>query len=72
MKTPLARLERLEAAAHPGACPTCHNHPTRIVAIDEETGEETGASLPADGCPGCGRPIWRELQIVGIRGEALP
>jgi hypothetical protein len=72
MKAHLTRLARLEAAVHPGACPTCHNHPTRIVTIDEETGAENGASLPAAGRPDCGRPIWRELHIVGVARENMP
>jgi endogenous inhibitor of DNA gyrase (YacG/DUF329 family) len=71
MRTPLARLERLEAAAHPGTCPTCNSHRTRIVSIDEHTGEEPGASLPADGCPTCGRPIRRERRIVGVTMDEM-
>ena len=64
----------VERAARTGAgkCPTCFNHPTRIVTIDADTGEETGANLPADGCPTCGRPIHRELQIICVRWEDMP
>ena len=69
MRTPLARLE---ARTRPGKCPTCFNHPTRIVTIDDDTGEETGANMPADGCPACGRPIRRQRQIVGVAWEDIP
>jgi hypothetical protein len=72
MRTPLVRVERLESRLLTRKCPTCYGHPTRIVTIDADTGEETGSNLPADGCPACGRPIRRELQIVGVAWEDMP
>lgn len=59
----LRRLSRLEAL-QPG-CRTCGNHPTRIVEIDGDRDEVLSETMPETGCPTCGRPVWRTIQIVG-------
>lgn len=67
MSQPFARrLEALEAAYGSRTCPACFNHPYRLVGIDEETGDVTSETMPDAGCPECGRPIVREMQIVGV------
>lgn len=58
----LARLELIHAA--PTTCPTCHDHPFRVVYVDENTDEVLEESMPASGCPTCGQPIDHELVIV--------
>ena len=45
-------------------CQTCSGRPSRVVCIDAETGAEIGATMPADGCPDCGRPVFREYQLI--------
>ena len=72
MKSPEGRLIALEHALGTRTCQTCSGHPSRIVYIDAETGAETGASMPADGCPACGRPVFREYQLIGMTVADLP
>lgn len=63
----LTRLDRLELAfGGDGKCLTCYNLPFRIVTIDGDTDEVTSETMPADGCPSCGRPVTAELHIVGM------
>jgi len=64
MKSPEGRLIALEHALGTRTCQTCYGHPSRVVFIDAETGAETGATMPADGCPACGRPVFREYQLI--------
>ncbi len=64
MKSPEGRLIALEHALGTRTCQTCHGRPSRVVSIDAETGAETGATMPADGCPDCGRPVFREYQLI--------
>lgn len=58
----LSRLETIYKA--PERCPTCGDHPFRVVYLDEETDQVLEESLPGAGCPACGRAIYRELAIV--------
>jgi hypothetical protein len=67
MKSPEGRLIVLEYALGTRTCQTCHGRPSRVVSIDAETGAETGATMPADGCPDCGRPVFREYQLIADR-----
>lgn len=60
----LRRLARLEASMPRPHCPTCANFPTRIVTIDETADTVLSETMPPDGCPMCGRPVWREVRIV--------
>jgi hypothetical protein len=71
-QSPQGRLLALEHALGTRTCQTCSGHPSRIVYIDAETGAETGASMPADGCPACGRPVFREYQLIGMTLTDLP
>ena len=71
-QSPQGRLLALEHALGTRTCQTCSGHPSRIVSIDAETGAETGASMPADGCPACGRPVFREYQLIGMTVADLP
>ena len=71
-QSPEGRLIALEHALGTRTCQTCSGHPSRIVYIDAETGAETGASMPADGCPACGRPVFREYQLIGMTVADLP
>jgi hypothetical protein len=64
MKSPEGRLIVLEHALGTRTCQTCHGRPSRVVSIDPETGAETSATMPADGCPDCGRPVFREYQLI--------
>lgn len=67
----IRRLERLESSYGQGTCTLCYGHPVRLAGIDEDTGAEISESLPASGCPACGRPIRSELHIVGIDPTAV-
>ncbi len=71
-QSPEGRLIALEHALGTRTCQTCHGRPSRVVSIDAETGAETGATMPAGGCPACGRPIQREYLIIGMSLEELP
>ncbi len=71
-QSPQGRLLALEHALGTRTCQTCSGHPSRIVYIDAETGAETGASMPADGCPACDRPVFREYQLIGMTVADLP
>jgi len=64
MKSPEGRLIALEHALGTRTCQTCSGRPSRVVRIDAETGAETGATMPADGCPDCGGPVFREYQLI--------
>jgi hypothetical protein len=61
------RLDRLETLLiiRP-VCPTCSNHPSRLVGIDEVTDEQTSETAPESGCPSCGRVPFRTIELVGI------
>ena len=72
MKSPEGRLIALEHALGTRTCQTCHGRPSRVVSIDAETGAETGATMPADGCPDCGHPVFREYQLIGMTLADLP
>jgi len=64
-QSPAGRLIVLEhALMSTRTCQTCHGHPSRVVSIDASTGAETGATMPADGCPDCGRPVFREYRLI--------
>jgi len=63
-QSPGGWLIALEHALGTRTCQTCHGRPSRVVSIDAETGEETGATMPADGCPDCGRPVFREYRLI--------
>ena len=66
MRTFDSRLDRLERQLRPRRiCPQCFDHPFRVAVIDGETDEVLDESFPTSGCPGCGRPIYRELHIIG-------
>lgn len=65
------RLVRIEQYLKPVVCPTCHGRPSRLIGIDEETNEETSESMPESGCPACGRPVWREIHLVGVDVRSL-
>lgn len=71
-RSPLTRLSALEHALSMQTCQTCYGHPSRIVTIDLETNAEIGETMPAGGCPECGRPIQREYRIIGMSLEELP
>ena len=58
------RLNRLELVWSKPSCPACLGRPSRVVTIDAATDEELSANLPADGCPECGTPIFREYRVV--------
>lgn len=60
------RIARLEEKLGALKCPRCYGRPLRIVGIDPETNEERDETMPASGCPECGRPIVRTLQLVGV------
>ncbi len=72
MKSPEGRLIALEHALGTRTCQMCNGRPSRVVYIDAETGAETGATMPADGCPDCGRPVFREYQLIGMTLADLP
>ncbi len=59
------RLDTLERRWAARVCSTCHGHPSRLVVIDPETGEETSESISESGCLDCGLPVWREIHLVG-------
>jgi len=66
-QSPAGRLIALEhalGALGTRTCQACHGRPSRVVSIDASTGAETGATMPADGCPDCGRPVFREYQLI--------
>lgn len=63
----LTRLDRLETYfGDGGRCDVCRNRPVRVVTIDGATDTVTSETMPADGCPACGRPVAAELHIVGM------
>lgn len=66
----LRQLNRHLADTRP-RCPTCGNWPTRLVGLDPETEEETSETMPATGCPTCGRPVRYQVCIVGVDVTAL-
>jgi hypothetical protein len=70
-RTIARRLARLEYRYGHGTCTLCYGYPVRLVGIDEDTGAGISESLPASGCPACGRPIRSELHIVGIDPTAV-
>jgi hypothetical protein len=59
MSSVRAKIIHLEQRFTSRDCLTCYGWPSRLVFVDAGTGEATGESLPADGCPACGRPIRR-------------
>jgi len=74
-QSPAGRLIALEhalGALGTRTCQACHGRPSRVVFIDAETGAETGATMPADGCPDCGHPVFREYQLIGMTLADLP
>ena len=71
-QSPAGRLIALEHALGTRTCQTCHGRPSRIVCVDTETGAETGTTMPADGCLDCGRPVFREYQLIGMTLADLP
>ena len=58
------RIDRLEQALKPAACPTCHDRPSRVVMVDPVTDEQLSETMPESGCPTCDRPVFREYVIV--------
>lgn len=64
--SPRRRLRDLERTWPTPVCPTCHGHPYRLVTLDPETVAVIAETLPATGCPTCGRPIQHEVRIVGV------
>jgi hypothetical protein len=55
------RLRRLEAHLTPvQPCPVCRGRPWRVVRVDRDTDAVVDESMPVDGCPACGVPIYRE------------
>ena len=61
-----SRLDRLEDQFRPRRrCPQCFDSPFRVAIIDGATDEVLDENFPTSGCPGCGRPIAQELQIIG-------
>ena len=64
MSTFDSRLDRLEQQFR-RVCPQCFDRPFRVAVIDGATDEVLDENFPADGCPGCGRSIAQELQIIG-------
>lgn len=66
----LARLERLATPRE--RCWRCGNHPTRIVGIDA-AGAMISETMPESGCPECGRPPVKSVEITGVDvAEAFP
>lgn len=54
----VTRIDRLEATWHSGnQCPTCHGYPRRLVLEDADSGNVLNETMPACGCPSCGRPV---------------
>jgi hypothetical protein len=67
------RITRLEDVMNPpGVCQRCHGYPLRVVLISEDTDEVISESYPEGGCLDCGRPIVREIRIVGGDGMEMP
>ena len=66
MSTRDSRLDRLERqhGLH-RACPQCFDRPFRVAVIDGKTDEVLDENFPPSGCPGCGQPLYGELQIIG-------
>ena len=64
MSTFDSRLDRLERQFR-RVCPQCFDRPFRVAVIDGETDAVLDENFPTSGCPGCGRPIAQELQIIG-------
>ncbi len=58
------RLNRLELIWPTPSCPVCLGRPSRVVTIDPDTDEQISETMPADGCPACGTPIFREYVVV--------
>ena len=46
------------------SCKTCGDHPTRIICVDPETDVVWSESIPASGCPDCGRAPDRDIALV--------
>ena len=72
MSSVRAKIIHLEQRFTSRDCLTCYGWPSRTVCIDAETGQETGASMPPDGCPECGRPIRMTYELIGMTMEDLP
>ena len=66
MSTFGSRIDRLERQFRPRrVCPQCFDSPFRVAIIDGATDTVLRENFPETGCPSCGQPIYRELQIVG-------
>jgi len=64
------RLGRLELVWRAPVCPTCVDKPHRIVTVDADTDEVISESMPADGCPRCETPVFREYHLVADHSDA--
>lgn len=58
------RLSHLELVWPKPSCPVCLGKPSRVVTIDPVTDEVINESMPATGCPVCGKGVFREYLIV--------
>lgn len=58
------RLVRLEQFLGRHTCQTCLNRPSRVVTVHPTTDETLSESMPASGCPTCGRGVFREYRLV--------
>ncbi len=58
------RLRVLERHWPEPTCPTCLNRPSRVVTVHPITDETLSESMPASGCPVCGRGVFREYRVV--------
>jgi hypothetical protein len=68
-----ARISRLETVLNrTPVCQRCYGYPLRVVLISEDTDEVISESCPEGGCLDCGRPIVREIRIVGGDGMEMP
>jgi hypothetical protein len=66
------RLERLEVTYRAlTLCRRCYGHPVRLTGHDERTGALITESMPADGCPACGRPVRHTRPYVGLNPEKV-
>lgn len=63
------RLRHLEMIWPKPQCSTCLGRPHRVVTIDPDTDVQMSETMPASGCPTCGRSIFREYHLLVDSGR---